>query len=63
MAVEPHKHCPVCGTPIPMNEKTCSPECDKVIEIRQNQARKSRIFVFVLILIFVAVWAYVTFLR
>ena len=21
MAVEPHKHCPVCGTPIPMNEK------------------------------------------
>ncbi|MBX7075746.1 MAG: DUF2116 family Zn-ribbon domain-containing protein [Methanobacteriaceae archaeon] len=63
MAVEPHKHCPVCGTPIPMNEKTCSEECDKVIALRQNNMKKSRIMVFVLIIVFVAVWAYMTFLR
>ncbi|MDD2643169.1 MAG: DUF2116 family Zn-ribbon domain-containing protein [Methanobacteriaceae archaeon] len=63
MAVEPHKHCPVCGTPIPMNEKTCSPDCDKVIKMRQEQGRKSRVLIFVLILVFVGIWAYMTFLR
>ena len=30
MAVEPHKHCPICGTPIPLNELVCSPDCQKV---------------------------------
>lgn len=29
MAVEPHKHCPICGTPIPLNELVCSPDCQK----------------------------------
>ena len=30
MSVEPHKHCPICGTPIPLNELVCSPDCQKV---------------------------------
>ena len=34
MAVEPHKHCPICGTPIPLNELVCSPDCQKVWDAR-----------------------------
>ncbi len=63
MAVDPHKHCPVCGTSIPLDEKTCSAECDKVIAIRQKQSRKSRMLLFAVLVVFVLVWAYMTFLR
>lgn len=28
--IDPHKHCPICGTPIPLNELVCSPDCQKV---------------------------------
>ena len=42
MAVEPHKHCPICGTPIPLNELVCSPDCQKVWDQRLNQQKKSR---------------------
>ena len=37
--VEPHKHCPVCGTPIPMKERVCSADCQKVLE--QNQKKQN----------------------
>ena len=41
MAVEPHKHCPICGTPIPLNELVCSPDCQKVWDARLNQRKRS----------------------
>ena len=40
MAVEPHKHCPICGTPIPLNELVCSPDCQTVWDQRINQQKK-----------------------
>ena len=43
MAVEPHKHCPICGTPIPLNELVCSPDCQKVWDARLNQRKRSQI--------------------
>ena len=46
MAVEPHKHCPICGTPIPLNELVCSPDCQKVWDQRLNQQKKSRYMLF-----------------
>ena len=42
MSVEPHKHCPVCGTPIPLNEKACSPDCEAVLNKRQNQMKRNQ---------------------
>lgn len=63
MAVEPHKHCPICGTPIPLNELVCSPDCQKVWDAKVNQQKKSRLVLYALIVIFIIVWAYVTFLK
>ena len=53
MAVEPHKHCPICGSPIPLNERVCSPDCETVLKNRTEQQRKSRIILWVVIAIFV----------
>lgn len=63
MAVEPHKHCPICGTPIPLDELVCSPDCQKVWDARINQQKKSRLILYVLIVIFILVWAFITFFK
>ena len=63
MAVEAHKHCPVCGTPIPLTERVCSPDCEKVLAQRQKQMRKSRITFFIVMVIFIIVLAYFTVFR
>ncbi len=63
MAVEPHKHCPICGTPIPLNELVCSSDCQKVWDQRLNQARRSRIILVVVIAIFLAIWAVMNFMK
>lgn len=63
MAVEPHKHCPICGTPIPLDELVCSPDCQKVWDARLNQQKKSRLILYVLIVIFILVWAFITFFK
>lgn len=63
MAVEPHKHCPICGTPIPLNELVCSSDCQKVWDQRLNQARRSRIILVVVIIIFLAIWAVMNFMK
>lgn len=56
MAVEPHKHCPICGTPIPLNELVCSPDCQKIWNQRLSQQKKSRYGLLAVIIIFVIVW-------
>ncbi len=63
MAVEPHKHCPICGTPIPLNELVCSSDCQKVWDQRLNQARRSRIILVIVIVIFLAIWAVMNFMK
>ena len=59
MAVEPHKHCPICGTPIPLNE----PDCQKVWDQRLNQQKKSRYMLTGVIILFLAIWAVMTFMK
>mgnify|MGYP000090706664 FL=1 len=59
MAVEPHKHCPICGTPIPLNELVCSPDCQKV----WDQQKKSRYMLTGVIILFLAIWAIMTFMK
>ena len=63
MAVEPHKHCPICGTPIPLNELVCSPDSQKVWDARLNQTKRSRIILYVVIAIFLIIWAILTFVK
>ena len=63
MAVEPHKHCPICGTPIPLNELVCSSDCQKVWDARLAQARRSRIILYIVIIIFLVIWAIMTFMK
>ncbi|RBQ24099.1 hypothetical protein ALNOE001_04780 [Candidatus Methanobinarius endosymbioticus] len=53
-----HKHCPVCNTPIPLDELTCSLKCQKTLEDQQSRVRKSRIMLYVVMIAFIAIFAY-----
>ena len=63
MAIEPHKHCPICGTPIPLDELVCSPDCQKVWDARLSQQKRSRLILFAVIVIFLIIWAIMTFVK
>ncbi len=39
---EPHKHCPMCGTSIPMDEKFCSTKCEQEFNARKMKIEKTR---------------------
>ena len=54
--VEPHKHCPICGTPIPLNELVCSQDCQTVWNQKIAKHKKSRIALFAIIILFIIVW-------
>ncbi|MCL2156934.1 MAG: DUF2116 family Zn-ribbon domain-containing protein [Methanobrevibacter sp.] len=58
---EIHKHCPVCGTPIPLKESTCSQKCQDVIVEQQSKIRRSRITLFIVMIIFIIVFAFLMF--
>ena len=38
----PHKHCPVCGTSIPMDERFCSQKCESTYTERTRKVAKTR---------------------
>ena len=59
--VEQHKHCPICATPIPMNEKYCSPNCEQIAIENQKRMKKSRRILYVLFAIFVLAWLFFMF--
>ena len=63
MAVDPHKHCPICGTPIPLNELVCSQDCQKVWDAKIKQKRRSQIILYVVIAIFLIIWAIMIFTK
>jgi len=57
---KPHKHCPVCGTSIPMDERFCSPKCESTYTERAKKVAKSRkIFFIILAVIVIAYILYV----
>lgn len=58
-----HKHCPVCNTPIPLNETTCSEKCQGVLTNRQASVRKNRIVLFILMIVFIIIFMYMMFFR
>lgn len=56
--VDIHKHCPVCNTPIPLEETTCSSKCQKVLEKSQAQVRRSRMILYIVMIVFIIIFAY-----
>ncbi|ADP77711.1 Protein of unknown function DUF2116, Zn-ribbon [Methanothermus fervidus DSM 2088] len=56
--VEPHKHCPVCGKPIPLDKRTCSPECERILIENHERIKKTRMVMYLALLAFIAVWIY-----
>jgi len=54
-----HKHCPVCSTPIPLDETTCSPKCQSVLDNRQTQVAKGKTIVYIVMGICLLIGAYV----
>jgi len=45
---KPHKHCPTCGTPVPMNERFCSPKCEQIVVERQQKVMRTRKIMYML---------------
>jgi len=50
-----HKHCPVCSTPIPMEETTCSSKCQDTLDNKQAQVNKGKNIVNIIMVIFLVV--------
>jgi len=59
--IDVHKHCPVCGTPIPLEEKTCSGKCQKVMDEQQAKLKKSKTTLTVVMIVFLIVFAFMMF--
>jgi len=59
--VDVHKHCPVCGTPVPLAETTCSSKCQQVLDEKAEKFNKNRKILYILFIVFIGVWAYMTF--
>ena len=49
--IDPHKHCPVCQTPIPLNETTCSDKCQNVLDSKKGQVNRGKMIVNVVMII------------
>jgi predicted nucleic acid-binding Zn ribbon protein len=53
---EQHKHCPVCGNPIPLSEKVCSAQCQQVIAENQRKVRRTRMILYAAFAVFILIW-------
>ncbi|HMK53853.1 MAG TPA: DUF2116 family Zn-ribbon domain-containing protein [Methanobacteriaceae archaeon] len=53
-----HRHCGICGTPIPMSEKFCSPKCEQIFLENQRKVSKTRKIMYVVFGIFILAWLY-----
>lgn len=58
MAIEPHKHCPGCGTPMPMSERYCSPRCQQTIEENRKKVDKTKKIIYILFAVFILIWLF-----
>jgi predicted nucleic acid-binding Zn ribbon protein len=63
MVVEAHKHCAICGKPIPMSESFCSDQCQEAYQLRQKQVGKQRKMLYILVAIFVIIYLAFMFLK
>lgn len=56
MVVEAHRHCAICGKPIPMSESFCSDQCQEQFQIRQKQVGKQRKILYAVVAIFIILY-------
>ena len=63
MVVEAHRHCAICGKPIPLSESFCSDQCQEQFQLRQKQVAKQRKIIYVLIGVFILAYLAFMFLR
>ncbi|RAP48007.1 MAG: hypothetical protein BZ136_05615 [Methanosphaera sp. rholeuAM74] len=63
MAVEAHRHCAICGRPIPMDESFCSDVCQEAYEMKKNQVAKQRKILVGLVVIFVLIYIFMVFFK
>ncbi|MGN1322052.1 MAG: DUF2116 family Zn-ribbon domain-containing protein [Methanosphaera sp.] len=61
MVVEAHRHCAICGKPIPMTESFCSDKCQEQYQLKQQQVAKQRKILYVVVILFIIVWAVMVF--
>ena len=58
-----HKHCPMCGTPMPMSEKFCSPKCEQIYQDNQSKVNRTRRILYVAFTVFILIWLYYMIIR
>lgn len=58
---KPHRHCAVCGTPIPLEERTCSDKCQQAMAQNQSRVRKTRTALYLIFGVFILVWIILVF--
>ncbi len=57
---EPHRHCAMCGTAVPMDERFCSTKCQQEFNDRQDKIQKTRrIWYIVMAIIIIALFLYI----
>ncbi|WP_414468380.1 DUF2116 family Zn-ribbon domain-containing protein [Methanobacterium sp. ACI-7] len=54
--VDQHKHCPRCGTPIPMDERYCSPKCEQVIAERRQKVMRTRKIMYIAFAVLIIIY-------
>lgn len=54
--VEPHRHCAVCNTPVPLDKIVCSSKCEHIYNERKKKVRQTRIGLYVIFAVFVILW-------
>jgi predicted nucleic acid-binding Zn ribbon protein len=59
--IDPHKHCPVCSTPMPLDETTCSTKCQKTLDDRHGQVKKGKLILHIAMVIVLILVAYIMF--
>lgn len=63
MTVEAHRHCAICGKPIPMDESFCSDKCEDQYREKQKAMMKQRRILLLVIAVFVIIWLVMTILK
>jgi predicted nucleic acid-binding Zn ribbon protein len=59
---KPHRHCAVCSTPIPLEERTCSDKCQKILVENQKKVKKTKTILYIVFGAFILVWLGLTLL-
>ncbi|HML04636.1 MAG TPA: DUF2116 family Zn-ribbon domain-containing protein [Methanobacterium sp.] len=54
--VDQHKHCPMCGKPIPLDERFCSPKCEQTFTERQRKVAKTRKIIYIALAAFIIIY-------